>query len=130
MIFDKEETRNILNMLRSPDKENHTIAFETLKNADFNKYMGELIVIYKYSGHLLEYWQEGCLDAYKILINTVPDHSLTSPKTLSLVKEMKGSSTAVEVFMEYFIKDMTKMLHAIGYPTDAFEVNIKLKENE
>jgi hypothetical protein len=24
---------------------------------------------------------------------------------------------------------MTKMLESIGYPTDAFEVNIKLKEN-
>ena len=44
MIFDKEETRNILNMLRSPDKENHIIAFETLKNVDFNEYIGELIV--------------------------------------------------------------------------------------
>ena len=129
MIFDKEETKNILNMLRSPDKENHTIAFETLKNVDFNKYIGELIVIYKYGGHKLEYWQEGCLDAYKVLIKTVPDHQLTSPKTLSLVKEKKGSGTAVEVFMEYFIKDMTKMSESIGYPTDAFEVNIKLKEN-
>ena len=129
MIFDKEETRNILNMLRSTDKENHIIAFETLKNVDFNKYIGELIVVYKYSGHKLEYWQELCLDAYKVLIKTVPDHQLTSPKTLSLIKEKKGSSTAVEVFMEYFIKDMTKMLESIGYPTDAFEVNIKLKEN-
>lgn len=130
MIFDKEETRNILNMLKSPDTENHTIAFETLKNVDFNEYLGELIVIYKYSGFELKYWQEHCLAAYKVLIDIVPDHQLTSPKTLSLIKGKNGSNTSVEVFMEYFIKDMTKMLESIGYPTDAFEVNIKLKENE
>jgi len=117
MIFDKEETRNLLNMLRSPDAENHIIAFESL------------IVMYKYSGHKLEYWQEKCLKGYKYLLKHVPDYQLTSPKTLSLIKDKNGSTASVEIFMEYFIKDMTKMLESIGYPTDAFEVNIKLKEN-
>jgi hypothetical protein len=129
MNFNKEETKNLLNMLRSPDKDNHVLAFETLKNVNVKNYTGELIVMYKYSGHALKYWQENCLKAYKELIKYVPDFTLTSPKTLSLIKENKGSNASVEVFMEYFIKDMTKMLESIGYPTDSFEVNIKLKEN-
>jgi hypothetical protein len=31
--------------------------------------------------------------------------------------------------MEYFVRDMTSMLEQIGYPTDSFEINIKLKDN-
>ena len=98
MIFDKEETKQILNMLRSTDRDNHVIAFETLNNVSLKDYIGELIVMYKYSGHDLKYWQEGC-------------------------------NASIEIFMEYFIKDMTRMLESIGYPTDAFDVNIKLKED-
>jgi len=129
MSFDKEETRNLLNMLRSPDVDNHVIAFESINNADLKNYTGELIVLYKYSRHKLEYWQEGCLKGYKELIKHVPDYQLTSPKTLSLISEKDGSIASVEIFMEYFIKDMTRMLESIGYPTDAFEINVKLKEN-
>lgn len=129
MIFDKEETKNLLNMLRSPDVDNHVIAFESINNVDLKNYIGELIVLYKYSRHKLEYWQEGCLKGYKELIKHVPDYQLTSPKTLSLISEKKGSSASVEIFMEYFIKDMTQMLEQIGYPTDAFEINVKLKED-
>jgi hypothetical protein len=129
MIFDKEETRNLLNMLRSPDADNHIIAFESLNNIDYKNYTGELIVMYKYSGHKLEYWQEKCLKGYEYLLKHVPDYQLTSPKTLSLIKDKKGSNASIEIFMEYFIKDMTQMLESIGYPTDAFEINIKLKEN-
>ena len=129
MIFDKEETKNLLNMLRSPDVDNHVIAFESINNVDLKNYIGELIVLYKYSRHKLEYWQEGCLKGYKELIKHVPDYQLTSPKTLSLISEKKGSSASVEIFMEYFIKDMTQMLEQIGYPTDAFVINVKLKED-
>lgn len=129
IIFDKEETKNLLNMFRSPDSDNHTMAFESLKNVDYKNYLGELIVLYKYSNKPLEYWQEKCLNAYKVLIKHVPSEKLSGPKTLSLITENKGSNASIEIFMEYFIKDMSVMLEAIGYPTDAFEVNVKLKEN-
>ena len=48
MIFDKVETKNLLNMLRSSDTENATLAFEALKGVDIKKYLGELIVLYKF----------------------------------------------------------------------------------
>ncbi len=48
MIFSKEETKNLLNMLRSTDNENAVVAFEALKGVDTEKYLGELIVLYKY----------------------------------------------------------------------------------
>ena len=129
MSFDKEETRNLINMLKSSDADNHIIAFESLKNVKFDDYVGEILVMYKYAAHKVEYWQEHCLPVYKKLIKIIPDRTLTSPTTLSLITANKGSKTSIELFMEYFVRDMTRMLEQIGYPTDSFEININLKEN-
>ena len=129
LSFDKEETKNLLNMLQSEDSDNHVIAFESLKNVDFKKYVGEILVMYKYSGHGKEIWQELCPPIYDKLVKILSDKVLTSPATLSLITKEKGSSSSIELFMEYFVRDMTRMLSSIGYPTENFEINIKLKDN-
>jgi len=129
MIFDKEETRNLLNMLQSSDSENHIVALQALKNVDVDKYIGELIVMYKFSGIDKSNWSEAGKKIHNKLVNITGEGNLTSPRTLSLITANKGSKTSIELFMEYFVKDMTKMLEQIGYPTDSFEINITLKDN-
>jgi hypothetical protein len=133
MIFDKEEIRNIMMMLKSEDADNHIIAFETLRNINTKKSIGELLVLFKYGGHNLESWKTNCSPLGSILeghVNSfVSASNLTGPKTLSLIIENKGSENSIELFMEYFVRDMTSMLEQIGYPVDNFEINIKLKEN-
>ena len=129
MIFDKEETRNLMMMLQSEDADNHVIAFETLKNVDFNKYIGELLVLYKFGGHTLENWMINCKKIATKLLDIKPETPLSSPKTLSLITKHKGSKASVELFMEFFIRDMSRMLESIGYPTDKFEINIKFKDD-
>lgn len=129
MIFDKEETRNLIMMLQSEDADNHVIAFESLKNVDFNKYIGELLVLYKYSGHSLNNWQVNCKKVTNKLDKVLDKPILSSPKTLSLITKHKGSKASVELFMEFFIRDMSRMLESIGYPTDKFEINIKFKDD-
>ena len=128
MIFSKEETRNLIMMLQSEDADNHTIAYESLKNVDFNKCIGELFVILKFGGHGLADWNVGCKKIAskleKLISNQTP---LSSPKTLAMITQNKGSKASVELFMEFFIRDMSRMLESIGYPTDKFEINIKFK---
>lgn len=130
MIFDKDETRNLIMMLQSDDADNHTIAYESLKNVDFDKYIGELLVLLKFGGHGLADWNVGCKKITskleKLISNQFP---LSSPKILSLITKHKGSTASVELFMEFFIRDMTRMLESIGYPTDKFEINIKFKDD-
>ena len=46
MNFNKEEVKNILNMLLSQDKENSIIAFSCLNNFSKKKHLGELLVLY------------------------------------------------------------------------------------
>ena len=128
MIFNKEETKNLINMLRSEDADNHLIAFETLKNVDYAKYIGELLVMYKFGGHTSENWHFYCDNIHKKLSAIVPIGSLTGPQTLSLMIEHKASNKSIELFMEFFLHDMTKMLGSIGYPVDIFEIEIKMKE--
>jgi hypothetical protein len=129
MIFSKDETRNLIMMLQSDDADNHTIAYESLKNVDFNKYIGELLVLLKFGGHGLADWNVGCKKIAskleKLIANQTP---LSSPKTLALITQNKGSKASVELFMEFFIRDMSRMLESIGYPTDKFEIDIKLKD--
>ena len=60
MIFSKEETKNLLSMLRSTDKENAVVAFEALKGVDTEKYLGELIVLYKYGKLSIKEWGTAC----------------------------------------------------------------------
>jgi len=129
MIFDKDETRNLIMMLKSQDADNHIIAFETLKNVDFNKYIGELLVLYKFGGHTMENWMINCKKIATKLLDIKPETPLSSPKTLSLITKHKGSTASVELFMEFFIRDMSRMLESIGYPTDKFEINIKFKDD-
>ena len=58
MIFDKEETKNLLNMLQSTDTENATVAFQALEGVDRTKYSGELIVLYKFGKKSLAVWEK------------------------------------------------------------------------
>jgi hypothetical protein len=129
MIFDKEETRNLMMMLQSEDADNHLIAFESLKNVDYNKYIGELLVLYKYGGHSLNNWQVNCKKVTDKLDKILDQAVLSSPRTLSLITKHRGSKASVELFMEFFIRDMSRMLESIGYPTDKFEIDIKFKDD-
>lgn len=130
MIFSKEEIKNLIMMLQSEDEDNHTIAFESLKSIDFKNCIGELIVMYKFIKHPLDVWETNCkpvIDKLKKVLDK-DITNLSSPKTLSLITANNGSKASVELFMEFFVRDMTKMLESIGYPTDKFEIDIKLKD--
>jgi hypothetical protein len=131
VMFNKEETKNLLGMLKSTDKENHTVAFEALKNADLKKYLGELLVLYKYAKLPASDWQNHCPEAW-IIINKHVDSStaiaLTSGKCLSIMTEQKATKASMELYLEHFVVDMVGFLGQLGYPADKFNINIELKE--
>jgi hypothetical protein len=131
MPFSKEETRSLMNMLNSPDEENYTVAFEILKNVNVKKYIGELLVLYKFSKAPKQEWGKQCIKVYSAINKLLKgDEILTGPKTLSLILEQTGSGNSIELFMEFFIKDMTNVLASVGYPIEKFDIDIKLKNNE
>jgi hypothetical protein len=127
--FDKEETKNLLSMLKSTDAENHIIAFQALENADLKNYKGELLVLYKFSKINYSIWETEAPKSYKILSKLTDNfNGLTSGKCLSIMTSNNSSKDAIELFLENFVVDMVGFLDQLGYPTDKFDINIQLKD--
>ena len=135
MIFSKEETKNLLNMLRSADKENAVVAFEALKGVETQKYLGELIVLYKFGKQTINVWEDNCPDCAKAIRDGIAPYSkeegaeLSTGSCLSAMTSSKASHQSIELFMEYFTENMIRFLGQMGYPADKFEINVKLKDN-
>ena len=134
MNFSKEETKNILNMLRSSDKENAIIVFESLKKVDIKTYIGELIVLYKFGNASPEDWETNCSRCVKALgkrkILTGAYNALSSGVCLAHMTNNNASIQSIELFMEFFTESMIGFLGQMGYPADKFEINIKIKDGQ
>jgi hypothetical protein len=131
MIFNKEETKNILNMLRSPDIENAVMAFESLKNVDTKNYIGELILLYKFGNPTAEDWETNCPKcAKKLKVILKGDAILSSGSCLSYMTSNNASIQSLELFIELFTESMVGFLAQMGFPSDKFEINIKLKDGQ
>tara|TARA_R110000868_G_scaffold88518_1_gene246784 strand:+ start:251 stop:676 length:426 start_codon:yes stop_codon:yes gene_type:complete len=137
MIFDKQETKNLLDMLRSADTENATIAFETLKRVDTKKYLGELILLYKFGKHPINEWETNCPGPATAIRKAVQPYiqsdewfSLSSGACLSTMTANSASHQSIELFMEFFTENMIGFLGQMGYSADQFEINIKLKDGQ
>ena len=136
MIFDKVETKNLLNMLRSSDTENATLAFEDLKGVDIKKYLGELIVLYKFGKKNMSIWQKQAPKCHKQLVKLIEPFikdtgtELSTGSCLSAMTTNNASNQSIELFMELFTDSMIGFLGQMGYPADKFEINIKLKDGQ
>ena len=137
MIFDKEETKNLLNMLRSTDTENATVAFQALEGVDRTKYSGELIVLYKFGKKSLTVWEKEAPKCHfylksQLIAPFVKDNGieLSTGACLSAMTATNASNQSIELFMELFTDSMIGFLGQMGYPADKFEINIKLKDGQ
>jgi hypothetical protein len=135
MILTKHEVKNLIGMLKSPDKDNRLVAFKIIEDLNLKKHVGEIMVMYKYGEYNLESWEADCKPVHEFIVKRIEkfngdwENKLSSGEILSLMTANKSSKQSIELFLEYFIRDMTKMLDTMGYPTDKFELNIKLKED-
>jgi len=131
MIFNKEETRNLLNMLRSPDDENAVIAFESLKNVDIKAYIGELILLYKFGKQTNAVWEANCPKCFTAINKEIDiDKTLSTGECLSAMTFNKVSMYSIELFMELFTENMVGFLGQMGYPVDKFDIILKLKDGQ
>ncbi len=136
MIFDKEETKNLLSMLRSTDDENSVVAFQALEGVDVKKYSGELIVLYKFGKRNMTIWEKQAPKCHKHLAKLLSlfakdgGSELSTGSCLSAMTANNTSNQAIELFMELFTDSMIGFLGQMGYPADKFEINVKLKDGQ
>jgi hypothetical protein len=135
MEIDKTEVKAILKMLQSEDKENAIVGFEILKQINQKKYLGELIILYKYGKCDSAIWSDLYPKGFKILYKTMPMVSkpsflsiLSSQECITKMVELNTSKQSKELFMELFSKQTEQNFIDLGYPP--IEVSINLKKYE
>lgn len=135
--LNKEETNNIIKMLRSPEEDNQILALTALNESDFKNYVAELLVIYNYGKLSLDKWEEHCPKGFKIIDLilkkelTITDRKFTNFSSGNLVRNiisLSGSKTAIELMLEYHVEELTHLFEGIGYKFEDFSVNVKFKD--
>ena len=134
MTFNKEEIKNILNMLLSEDTENSVIAFSCIDNYASKKHLGELLVLYQFGKTAAEEWEKECKKGFKLIKNVLQiyskDYRVPSSKVFSVLTANKCSEESIELYLELFTNQLSNNLYNMGYPTDKLEINVKIKNNE
>jgi hypothetical protein len=127
--LNKEETKNLLNMISSTDVENATVAFQVLENSDLKDYFGELIVLYKYGKKDYTVWEKEAPKSWKKISEYFLDKpGMSSGRCLSIMTDKKASKESLELYFENFVGDMIGFLDQLGYPAEKFDISIKLKQ--
>ena len=135
MILSRDKVKNLVNMMRSPDKENNYLVYKVLEDLDLEANLGEILVIFRYGNYRLDEWERDCKKVYDFMINKLHDYNggwdskPTTSDILSLLTKNNASKDSIELFLEYFMMNLGRMLNNMGYPTDKFELTIKLKDN-
>ena len=134
MTFNKEEIKNILNMLLSEDTENAVIAFSCIDNYASKKHLGQLLVLYQFGRTTAEIWEKECKKGFKLIKNVLKldstDYRLPSSTVFSALIDNKCSEESIELYLELFTNQLSNNLYNMGYPTDKLEINVKIKDNE
>lgn len=132
MTFNKEEIKNILNMLLSEDKENAVIAFSCIDNYASKKHLGELLVLYQFGKTTAEEWKKECKKGFKLIKNVLKlestDYRLPSSTLFSALMDNKCSEESIGLYLELFTNQLSNNLYNMGYPTDKLEINVKIKK--
>jgi hypothetical protein len=135
MILSRDKVKNLVNMMRSPDKENNYLVYKVLEDLDLEANLGEILVIFRYGNYRLDEWERDCKKVYDFMINKLHDYNggwdskPTTSDILSVLTKNNASKDSIELFLEYFMMNLGRMLDNMGYPTDKFELTIKLKDN-
>jgi hypothetical protein len=135
MILSKKEVKNLVSMMKSSDKENHYLVYKVLEDLDLEANLGEVLVIFRYGSFRLDEWEDDCPKVYDFIINKLHDYNggwdskPTTSDILSLLTKNDASKDSIELFLEYFMMNLGRMLDNMGYPTDKFELTVKLKDN-
>jgi hypothetical protein len=136
MILTKDEVRNLIGMLKSPDYENKILAYKVIDNLDFEKSIGELMLMYRLGDYSLENWEQHSKLAHDFIMDKIENYNgdgsttmISTGEMLSLMLINNASKDSIDLFLKFFTEEMTKTLKSMNYPMDKIDFNIKLKQD-
>ena len=136
MILEINEVENLIRMLKSPDHENKILAYKVIDNLDFEKSIGELMLMYRLGDYSLENWEQHSKLAHDFIMDKIENYNgdgsttmISTGEMLSLMLINNSSKDSIDLFLKFFTEEMTKTLNSMNYPMDKIKFNIKLKED-
>jgi hypothetical protein len=136
MILEINEVENLIRMLKSPDYENKILAYKVIDNLDFEKCIGEIMLLYRLGDYSLENWEQHSKLAHDFIMDKIENYNgdssttmITTGEMLSLMLINNASKDSIDLFLKFFTEEMTKTLKSMAYPMDKIEFNIKLKQD-
>jgi hypothetical protein len=136
MILTKDEVKNLIGMLKSPDYENKILAYKVIDNLDFEKSIGEIMLMYRLGDYSLENWEQHSKLAHDFIMDKIENYNgdgsttmISTGEMLSLMLINNASKDSIDLFLKFFTEEMTKTLKSMNYPMDKIEFNIKLKQD-
>jgi|LakMenE01Jun11ns_1017448.scaffolds.fasta_scaffold9890294_2 hypothetical protein len=132
--FGKEECKNLIAMIKSPDESNHEIAKTILESLDIEENLQWVFIIIVFAGKSERFWMHN--NFYNELTKRFGSFlqaslenramSLTLLNTV-LPNEVKLKSPYVELYFELYFLEMKKSLNQYGYDF-VNEIQIKAKD--
>jgi len=116
----KEKLYNVIEMLQSTDKENHTVALCIIENNLNNDNDVELLLQFKHSNCSRDQWLKDAPKAFhKIqeIIGTYPSSMMNiTYKTIhNHILNTNQKPKQVKLFMEDFTNNLTNQMNSFGY---------------
>lgn len=125
-ILTEVEVRNLIKMLNSEDDSDAKIAYELIESLDFDKNVGEILLLTLYYKKDL-YYSTLLYDKLKKFFKLLNPGSL--PKNVYYRAILKhGSETSKKLMIEQISIYYKQLFDDLGYPEE-IELEIKLKDN-
>jgi hypothetical protein len=132
-----EKATNLINMLSSPDQENHVLACSLIEELDFVKCIGTIGLAYKL-GHKTSHdvWEKNApniMEKFKLPfpnVNKWPDKQFITFKDIfNVIMTHKAPVSEMEIFLKFFGDYMTAQCDVHGY-TDILKINMSTTLNK
>ena len=126
--------QNVINMLQSPDKENHIVGLTVMEQQIHNESLVPLLMAYKFGRPKEEEWVENAPLAFQYLSSKVPVKEgigMTFNDIFECIIQTKAPAAHMKIFMMMFSAYLTKQCKNLGYNfIDEIKMDIIIKTEE
>jgi len=127
MELSTEQIKNLLKMFNSFDESNHTVAFELINTLNYEKCLGELLVLYKFSNVEYSIWEKNSPNVINFLESKIEDNNFSKGNCFKILLNHNCSKVSQKLYLELINDSVFKLLNSIDYPMDKLHLMLTIK---
>jgi hypothetical protein len=133
--MEEKELQNTIEMLRSPDEENHVVALTILNNIKNKDNLVVLLLCYKFGHPKMDEWKKDAKKAFNYLVKHTSikesGAGLTFKQIFDAIISVKVSPNQMNLFLQMFANHLSEQCKIMGYDfIDRINISIKTKTTE